>query len=94
MQLRIPTCKNKLPLPFDFGIYKADSLIGLVEFQGKQHYFPVQWFGGQKVFEKNQIRDQIKKDYCKKNMIPFLCISYNEDIPNRLNVFLNTIGAL
>jgi hypothetical protein len=33
-------CKYKKPLPFDFAIFdKNKNLIGLIEYQGEQHYF-------------------------------------------------------
>ena len=38
-----------------------------VEYQGLQHDQPVDFFGGQEAFEANQIRDQLKKEKCKKN---------------------------
>lgn len=52
-----------------------------IEYQGEQHYHPVQ-FGGitledaQHEFELANHRDKIKRDYCDKNSINLICISY------------------
>ena len=51
-QYKIDECRNKNPLPFDFGIIdENEKLLGLIEFQGKQHYEPIDYFGGQENFE-------------------------------------------
>lgn len=34
------------PLKFDFAIFKKGQLKYLIEFQGKQHYEPIEYFGG------------------------------------------------
>lgn len=83
-QYRISSCKNKKPLPFDFLISKERIL---VEIQGEQHYEPIQFSCHTKeeallLFEKQQIRDKIKKDFCKEKNIPLLIISYKEILSN------------
>lgn len=70
---RFSDCRDKLPLPFDFAIYRNDSLIGLIEYQGQHHFFAV-W--GQTAFYKTQQHDEIKINYCSTNKIPLLCINY------------------
>ena len=57
-------CRNILPLPFDFYLYNKGILI---EFQGKMHYEPVKYFGGEKKYKQRKINDKIKYDYCKDN---------------------------
>ena len=60
----------------ELDIYFPLRKIG-IEFQGGQHFFPVN-FGGyeneiaKKIFEKNKKRDIIKKEKCKKNNIILL----------------------
>ncbi len=78
-------CRNIRPLPFDF--YLTDYNI-CVEYQGEQHYHPVEIFGGEKTFEKQQERDNIKKIYCQNNSIKLLEIPYYIDIEKELNNFL------
>ena len=40
-----------------------------IEFNGKQHYEPIDFFGGVDRFEKQQINDNIKVNYCNDNNI-------------------------
>ncbi len=66
---------------FDFYIPK-DNLI--IEFNGLQHYKPIKFFGGDIGFTRLQERDNLKREYCIKNNINFLIISYDEDIDKKL----------
>jgi hypothetical protein len=75
-QVKFEGCRSKLLLPFDFGLYQNEKLLGLVEYQGEHHYFAVPYFGGEKAFVQTEYRDRLKVDYCNKNNIPLLCISY------------------
>jgi len=79
-------CKFKLKLPFDF--YLPDSNI-CIEYNGIQHYKPIEYFGGEKGFEIRKIRDGIKKEYCKKNNIKLKIITYKNDIEEKINEILN-----
>lgn len=74
-------CRNKLPLPFDF--YLTDYNIA-IEYNGKQHYEPIDYFGGQKAFDNVIMRDKIKEDYCRKNNIRLIKIAYNTNIYEEL----------
>lgn len=65
----------KRKLPFDF--YLPDYNM-CIEFQGIQHYKPVEIFGGLKKFKEQQINDNIKRKYCKNNNIYLLEISYKD----------------
>lgn len=47
-----------------------------IEYDGEQHYRAVNYFGGAKVFKKQQIRDQIKNKYCKEHNIKLIRIPY------------------
>jgi hypothetical protein len=89
-QVKIPKCRNKKPLPFDFGIYENNKLIGLIEYHGRQHYVPISHFGGNIELVKRQKNDQIKQNFCKDNNIPLLVISYTEIkfIEERINKFV------
>jgi len=76
----------KRMLPFDFYLPKLNLC---VEFQGRQHYEPVQFFGSslikaEKTFIKTQINDKIKKKFCEENNINFLEISCKDIIINKL----------
>lgn len=78
-------CRDKYPLPFDFYLPDYNTAI---EFQGRQHYEPVNVFGGKEQFELQIKHDKIKSDYCKQNNIRLLCIKYDEDVDITLTDFL------
>lgn len=62
-------------LPFD--IYIEDLNL-IIEYDGKQHFEPVDFFGGQESFERNKRNDRIKNDYCNSNNISMIRISYKQ----------------
>ncbi len=71
-------CKYKNSLEFDF--YLPNNIVA-IEYQGIQHYEPVDFAGKGEVwaieqFKLNQIKDQIKRYYCKKNNIKLIEIPY------------------
>lgn len=63
-------------LRFDFAIFQGQQII-LIEYQGQQHYRP--WGNeDEKRFIKRQEYDKKKQDYCKKNCIPLIEITYKD----------------
>lgn len=78
-QLKFPDCRNELELPFDFGVFDENGiLLCLIEFDGKQHYEPLEIFGGERGFIKRKKNDQIKNNYCKAKGIKLIRIPYYE----------------
>lgn len=75
-QYKISECKDLRPLPFDFAIFIQNKLVALIEYQGRQHYHNIDFFGRDGKFEKQQQRDNIKREYCKKQNIPLIEIPY------------------
>ena len=71
--------KYKSNLRFDFAIFNNNTLKGLIEFQGIQHYKKTGYGDNQRL-----ITDQLKKDYCQQHNIPLYEIKYNEDIKEAL----------
>lgn len=69
--------KNKLK--FDFAIFDSfQSLICLIEFQGIQHFQDmIAWQGSLTVDEQKE-NDKKKREYCLKNNIPLIEISYED----------------
>ncbi len=86
-QKRFLDCSDIRPLPFDFYI---PSLNICIEYQGEQHYRPVN-FGGisdeeaYNNFLITQRHDETKRDYCLQNDIKLICIPYFEDVDEYLN---------
>lgn len=79
-------CSYKKKLRFDFYLPKYNAAI---EFDGKQHFQPVEYFGGETAFRENIKRDRIKDKYCKRNKIKLLRIKYDEsNIESILDSFL------
>lgn len=68
-------CKNKIPLRFDFYLPEYNMLI---EYDGKQHYEPIEYMGGKFGFEYRKQNDKIKSEFAEKNNIDLLRISYKE----------------
>jgi very-short-patch-repair endonuclease len=77
-------CKYNSFLYFDFYLPKHNLCI---EFDGKQHYEPIEFFGGEEGFIETQKRDKIKNEYCVINNIKLIRIRYDENIEYKLNEF-------
>jgi len=93
-QFKISKCKNKRMLSFDFSIFEAEKLIGLIEFQGMQHYKSIKSWDGEKGFIQRKFRDSIKSNFCRENNIPLLIIPYwnKNNIEEILNNFIININ--
>ena len=76
-------CENKC-FKVDFFIPSRNIVI---EYNGIQHYKEVGFFGGDKVFEKQQERDMALRQYCKEHGIKLIEIPYweNNNIENVLD---------
>ena len=74
-QKKYDDCVDKHVLPFDF--YLADYNC-LIEYNGAQHYYPVDYFGGEEAFIVRQKHDEIKCKYAHENGIDLLVIPYIE----------------
>lgn len=88
-EYRIEGCKDKLALPFDFALLQNQKLLGLIEFDGAQHYQPVKFYGGFKTLRYTQLHDLMKTLYCEANDIPLLRIPYwrQHEIPELIDRF-------
>lgn len=70
-------CKYIYPLRFDFALLKDNIPYHLIEYNGRQHYEPIEFFGGEEQFKINQIRDNIKRKYSQDFNIPLLELKYD-----------------
>lgn len=82
---KFDTCKNKNHLLFDFYLPNYNICI---EYQGIQHFKPLNYFGGEERFEKQRINDEIKYNWCIDNNINLIIIDNFDDIKKKL-AFLN-----
>jgi len=76
LQKKFDDCKNVRPLPFDFYIPKYNILI---EFNGIQHYEPINHFGGEEKLKIQKQNDEIKKKFAKENGYNLIVISYEKE---------------
>lgn len=51
-----------------------------VEYQGIQHYRPIEHWGGEEAFRKLQERDKRKRELCEANGVWLVCFDYDEDL--------------
>lgn len=78
-------CRDIRMLPFDFYLPDYNSCI---EYDDKQHFESIEYFGGQEAFELRVKHDNTKNEYCKNNGIPLLRIPYFKNVEEELNNFL------
>lgn len=82
-QKKFSDCKYLCMLAYDFYLPKYNLLI---EFDGIQHYKPINFFGGKEGLKLRKIRDKIKNNFAVENKIyllrlPYSLLEYNELIP-------------
>ena len=64
-------------LKYDFILIDKNNLpYQIIEFDGIQHDEPVDFFGGQEVFDKQKVHDVIKNQYALSHNIPLVRIPY------------------
>lgn len=83
IQNRIPFVKE-FPIQIEGKTLFCDFFLlesrTVVEYNGIQHYEPVEFFGGEEQFKKQVFNDNLKKTYCSRNEIHFISIKYTDDI--------------
>lgn len=77
---KLGATKSPSRLSFDFYI---PSLSAAIEYDGEQHYKPVEYWGGDEALRKNQERDAIKDAFCGLNKISLLRIPYTSSTVSR-----------
>ena len=66
-----------------YDIYISELKVA-IEYQGEQHFKPVDYFGGKESFEKVQKRDKEKQALSKEKGIKLIYINYWEEVTERL----------
>ena len=72
------TQEYRIPLQgnlFRYDFYLPDCNL-LIEFHGSQHYFPVEFFGGDDGFKKTKLRDRLKISLAKDLHYKLLIVPY------------------
>lgn len=68
-------------LRYDFYLEQYNLL---VEYDGKQHFYPVEYFGGEETYKKTVKHDNMKNEYAEIKGYNLLRIRYDEDIKSSL----------
>ena len=89
-EITLTGCKDKRLLPFDFGIFKDEKLVCLIEYDGEQHFKSILRENSLEYLQKH---DNIKNQYCKKHKIPLYRIPYTQfsNIDERVNGILEKV---
>lgn len=70
--------ENGNRLRFDFAVFEKNKIKCLIEYQGEQHFYPIEYFGGEKIYQKICKHDKKKVEYCQKNNIPLIILTYKD----------------
>lgn len=84
-QKRFHDLKDKTYLSYDFYLPSYNTLI---EYQGKQHYESIDYFGGEKQFNKQRLHDELKREYAKDNGYKLLELKYTLDTQDLIDKYL------
>lgn len=85
-------CVDKNKLRYDF-YFTIDGQEYCVETDGEQHFKPIDFCGGVKVFEETKKRDEIKNKFCSDNGIVLIRIPFNK-IDNAKNIILDYLESI
>lgn len=85
-EYRFNDCKYRKKLSFDFYIPEFNTVI---EYDGKQHFEPVKYWGGKQAYDEIKTRDKIKNDYCELKNIHLVRIPYTEPIEKIQTILQN-----
>lgn len=83
--------RDTQPLSYDFYIPSQRILI---EYQGRQHYQPIDYFGGVKRFKYQKKHDKRKLDYANTNNYNLITIPYTEDTFSKIKKYLVKHGLV
>ena len=75
-QYKIPELLNDHKVIVDFYLLDYNTII---EYNGRQHYMAIDYFGGEERFNLQQERDSNLREYCNTNNINLIEIKYTED---------------
>lgn len=73
-----------------FDIY-CDRIKLAIEYNGEQHYFPIDMFGGEEEFENRVKLDSLKAQLCKDNNCLLYIIKYDDVNYDRIREDINNI---
>lgn len=84
-QKKFDWLRYKNPLSLDFYLPEYNIAI---ECQGRQHFIPIDFFGGEKFLIETNYRDKLKYILCKKKGINIKYINYTDKIKEKLKLII------
>lgn len=79
-------------LRFDFALFKNQILMGLIEFQGKQHFNSNNsGWNNEEHLKLTKYHDNMKHEYCIKNNIKLYYITYQDNIEQKIEEIINEL---
>ena len=84
-QKTFPGCRSSNLLRFDFYLPATNTVI---EFNGRQHYHAIAFFGGRSGLTSTRKRDIIKRNFCYDNGVAYEVIRYDQDCHTALERIL------
>ena len=63
-----------------------------IEMNGKQHYEPIDFFGGQEKFKRQVYHDTLKTRYCIDNEIALIVVKYDENVAKSIEEQLISVA--
>lgn len=80
-------------LRFDFGFININTnkIIGLIEYQGRQHTTSIDTWGGEEGLKQRQDNDNKKIQFCQINNIPLLILDKDNNLEEDIISFYNTL---
>lgn len=85
-------CADNRPLRFDFVIFRDGNPVHVIEFDGIQHYQPVDYFGGEGTYNKCRKHDDMKNAYCESKNIHMTRLPYTMSYGEIKDVIQNIIN--
>ena len=77
--------RDTQPLSYDFYLPDQNTLI---EYQGIQHYQPIDYFGGEAKLKIQQKHDKMKSDYAKDHDYNLIAVPYTIDTFSKIKKYL------
>ena len=75
--------KSSLGGQMSYDVYISGINVA-IEYQGKQHFEPIEFFGGESGFQRLKIRDAEKFELSKKHGVKLIYINYWEEVNEKL----------
>lgn len=81
---------NKLSYDFYIPKQRDEQLVPLlIEYNGKQHYEAIEYFGGDEKFARQQLHDKLKRSYAIQHQMKLVSIPYTYNTQEQINKIMD-----